>query len=374
MVDNVVTNAGAGGATIASDDVAGVHYQRVKLVDGTADSTAAIPGDAANGLDVDVTRLPSLPAGTNNIGDVDVLTLPAIPAGNNNIGDVDVASLPATALAAGNLVQADYDTGAGTQNMPLVGLALPASGGAVAGGTATNPVRVDPTGTTAQPVSGTVTANAGSGNFSTNLAQVVGTAAAVGNGAASAGCQRVTIASDNTAFSVNATLQASTNTNEVVGDAAHDAPVAGNPVLCGAEARTLLPTAVANGDAVRNMADKNGRLVVTNEAPRDLVTQNRLALTATTETTLIAAGGVGVLRDLTHLVMSNESATECRVDIRDATAGSVVLSVDLAADGGGAVVPFPKPMKQTTANNNWTAQLSAAVSTMYISAQAVDAN
>lgn len=36
---------------------------------------ALIGGDATNGLDVDVTRLPALAAGTNNIGDVDVLTV-----------------------------------------------------------------------------------------------------------------------------------------------------------------------------------------------------------------------------------------------------------------------------------------------------------
>lgn len=46
-------------------------------------------GDIANGLDVDVTRLPALPAGTNNIGDVDVLTLPAIT------GTVAVSNFPA---------------------------------------------------------------------------------------------------------------------------------------------------------------------------------------------------------------------------------------------------------------------------------------
>lgn len=45
------------GTAIAADDVSSVWYQRVKLVDGTADSTAVIPGDATNGLDVDVTRV-----------------------------------------------------------------------------------------------------------------------------------------------------------------------------------------------------------------------------------------------------------------------------------------------------------------------------
>ncbi|MGE0131917.1 MAG: hypothetical protein AB7U82_27855 [Blastocatellales bacterium] len=55
------------GTTIATDDIAGVHYQRVKLVDGTLDGTGAIGGDAGNGLDVDVTRIA---AGENHLGEV----------------------------------------------------------------------------------------------------------------------------------------------------------------------------------------------------------------------------------------------------------------------------------------------------------------
>jgi hypothetical protein len=54
MADNVTTpTTGSGTATpvIATDDAAGVHYQKVKLIDGTADSTTAIPG-TANGLQV----------------------------------------------------------------------------------------------------------------------------------------------------------------------------------------------------------------------------------------------------------------------------------------------------------------------------------
>ncbi len=107
MADNVPITAGAG-TTVATDDVAGVHFQRVKLVDGTLDSSAAIPGDAANGLDVDVTRLPSLPAGTNaigklaansgvDIGDVDVTSLPALAAGTNLIGKVGIDQVTANA-------------------------------------------------------------------------------------------------------------------------------------------------------------------------------------------------------------------------------------------------------------------------------------
>lgn len=48
MANNVPITAGSG-TPIAADDISSVWYQRVKLVDGTEDSTTAIPGDA-NGL------------------------------------------------------------------------------------------------------------------------------------------------------------------------------------------------------------------------------------------------------------------------------------------------------------------------------------
>jgi hypothetical protein len=133
----------------------------VKLVSGADDATDRIGGDAANGLDVDVTRsaLPSgastsanqttvighldgvetllgtidadtgsistnsttlagavsgsemqvdvvaaLPAGTNNIGDVDVAS---IAAGDNNIGNVDIVTMPAVTNAGTFAVQVD---------------------------------------------------------------------------------------------------------------------------------------------------------------------------------------------------------------------------------------------------------------------------
>jgi hypothetical protein len=59
MADNVPITAGSG-TDIATDDVAAVHFQRVKIVDGTLGGTDAIAGTAANGLDVDVTRMPGV--------------------------------------------------------------------------------------------------------------------------------------------------------------------------------------------------------------------------------------------------------------------------------------------------------------------------
>lgn len=54
-----------------------------------------------------------------------------------------------------------------------------------------------------------------SGTQDVNLKQIAGTTTLTGNGVAGAGAQRVTIASDNTAFSVNATLSA--ETTKVIG-------------------------------------------------------------------------------------------------------------------------------------------------------------
>jgi hypothetical protein len=55
------------------------------------------------------------------------------------------------------------------------------------------------------------------GELNTNLARVGGSAVSTGNGVAGVGVQRVAIASDNTAFSVNATLQTGSNSIGNVG-------------------------------------------------------------------------------------------------------------------------------------------------------------
>lgn len=68
--------------------------------------------------------------------------------------------------------------------------------------TASNALTVDGSAVT-QPVSGTVTANAGTGTFGTNTAQINGVTPLMGNGVTGTGSQRVTISSDNTAFTVN---------------------------------------------------------------------------------------------------------------------------------------------------------------------------
>lgn len=147
-------------------------------------------GDAANGTDVDVTRLPALPAGTNNIGDVDVLTVPAplSTAGNGTAatahrvtiasdstgvigvtdnggsltvdGSVSVSNFPATQpVSAASL---PLPTGASTAaKQPALGTAGTPSADVltVQGVTSMTALKVDGSAVT-QPVSGTVSVNA----------------------------------------------------------------------------------------------------------------------------------------------------------------------------------------------------------------------
>ena len=100
MADNV-TLPGTG-VVIAADDVSSVWYQQVKLVSGTLGETAAIPGDATYGLDVDVTRLPTLATVTA----VTDITNPVAIKNSGFSIDLTVASA-AAAYASGDLVGAE---------------------------------------------------------------------------------------------------------------------------------------------------------------------------------------------------------------------------------------------------------------------------
>lgn len=119
MADNIITPAtGSGDATpvVATDDVSGVHFQKVKLAVGTADSSSMIPSDATAGLKVDlgadndvsiITGQAGIAGGTGvdgaTVPRVTLATNVALPAGTNNIGDVDVLTIAAGTNAIGNV-------------------------------------------------------------------------------------------------------------------------------------------------------------------------------------------------------------------------------------------------------------------------------
>jgi len=92
---------------------------------------------------------------------------------NNSLGNGDVE---------------DLDSGAGTDEHEVFAIGLPASGGHVVGGTATNPIRTDPTGATTQPISDAA------GSLTIDSPQLP---AALGAGV-EAGAILVTVATDST--------------------------------------------------------------------------------------------------------------------------------------------------------------------------------
>jgi hypothetical protein len=160
---NLASALPAGTNNIGDVDIATIAAGDNNIGNVDVLSLPALPAGTNNIGDVDVLSLPALPAGTNNIGDIDVLSLPALPAGTNNIGDIDVLSIAAGDNNIGNVdivsmpnvtisgtvttdqtnaAEADYDSGAGTVNNVMFGLALPGSGGPVAGGTSANPLNV----------------------------------------------------------------------------------------------------------------------------------------------------------------------------------------------------------------------------------------
>ena len=259
------------GSVVATDDVSGTHYQKVKIIDGTAESTAAVPGSATDGLlvnlgsnndvtvtgsvtasatDLDIRDLSSatdsvtvaqatagnlnatvvgtvtanLAAGTNNIGDVDVLS---IAAGDNNIGNVDIVTVPAPLSTTG-------------------------------GGTEATAHRV----TIASDSTGVLSVDDNNSSLTVDQA---------------------------TASSLNA---------QVVGPTAADAAITGNPVTVGARASTANPTSVsADGDVVNIWANRMGAQVITmaphvglNGSPWTLTSTSAQYTTTQTSTALVTVG------------------------------------------------------------------------------------
>lgn len=280
-MSNVELNPGTGGATLGTDQVAGVpnvDYQVVKLgfsASGTTPtqvSTAApLPiGDAGGSLTVDGTvAVSGTVAVTDNASSLTVdapvgtpvfvrlsdgaAAISALPI-TDNAGSLTVdgtVGVSGTVTVDSELTTADLDTGAGTDTRAVVGLVYGSSGGGVLVST-TNPLPISD-GAGSLTVDGTVSITANSSvnvaqlagtttdtnsgnksagtlrvvlatdqpaltnkllvtpdsvalpaNQSVNVSQINGVTPLMGNGVTGTGSQRVTIASDNTAFSVNA--------------------------------------------------------------------------------------------------------------------------------------------------------------------------
>ncbi|QDP53221.1 MAG: hypothetical protein GOVbin7744_24 [Prokaryotic dsDNA virus sp.] len=312
MADNTTITAGTG-TTIATDEIGGAHYQRVKVTYGADGSTTDVSDsnplpidDAGSSLTVDNAALTEL-AGAINSSKVDInISSGSIPAGSNTIGVVDLGS---------------------TDNAVLDDIASKA-------GSIKTAVEVLDNAITGSEMQCDVVAALPAGDNN------------IGN---------VDIAS-----SVNL---------EVVGDVAHDAAAAGNPVQMGVRATSSVEglTQVANADASFVASDLNGCIVTRPYTTLEEIITERVSNTNGNSTAFssFGAAGSGIHNYITTISIYNSSSTDGYVDFRDGTGGSVIFTAP-APQTGGSVITFPVPLK-FAANTAVAFDPSAAISTIYIS-------
>ncbi len=286
MADSAVTlpPTGAGSATPVFSTRTNASLEHMEVVTiGIDGSDSVVGSDAVNGLDVDVTRV---------------------------TGTVAVDQL--------NTAELDYDTGAGVVLQTVLGLALPGAGGPIAGGTAANPVRTDPTGTTAQPVSD------GAGSLTVDSPQLP--AALVGG--------RLDV--DIGAQTVGAL--------DAEGNVAHDAVDAGNPLGLGARAIAFgaNPVAVAAADRSVLYANRAGVLFTLGGHPATTALELAFTVAQTDVAIVTVAGGLKIV--VTALAFLVDEATTVGVGFRvgfgavsTPTTTGVVLSHPGLIPGGGIV-------------------------------------
>jgi hypothetical protein len=158
-------------------------------------------------------------------------------------------------------------------------------------------------------------------------------------------------------------------TTTVTGTVAHDSADSGNPQKIGAKAVAAVSTAtmVANADRTDAVADIDGALLVRNSRPLGDVVSERVSNTDGTSTASTNFGATASTRNvITGYSVYNASATAGYLDFRDGTAGAVLWTVPLPATGG-ANFAIPDGIFRTTANTALAYDVSAALTTVYIS-------
>ena len=381
MADNVTLDSMTGGASVKTDDDGSAHWQYVKLAFG-ADNTQTIVSDsnplpiddAGGSITVDGTVTANLSATDNAVLDTIKVDTEAIETAVEKIDDIVHVDDAAFTLGSSSGVMVMGF--AGTQSVDANDAAALAcdTDGALHIADGGNSITID----------GTVTANLSStdntvlDNMDTSLNNIE--AAVSGSemqvdlvGSIPAGSNAIGKLAANSGVDIGdvdvTSLPASTNTLEVVGDVAHDAAAAGNPVQAGVRATNSVEglTQVANADASFVSSDLNGCIITREHTTLEEIISERVSNTNGTSTAFsnFAAGGSGIHNYITTISIYNSSSTDGYVDFRDGTGGSVIFTAP-APQTGGSVITFPVPLKGA-ANTALAFDVSGAISTVYIS-------
>lgn len=344
MADNV-TLPGTG-EVVATDDIGGVQYQQMKLVDGTLNSAVASKVDANNRLFVSDQTLEA----TATLGALNAAA--TVGPTNGELG----WSLMMRGTASMTLIAEGSD-----DNTNWFTLA----NGEVLANTGANWAIAPSMSNTFSYATGRVAAGhtGGSKYFRIRVSAYTSGSATVVLRLLRQPLQPLqpvggTAVTQATASNLNA---------QVVGNVGSGATDSGNPVKVGGIVVTGAEAVATNAQRVNSRHDKVGRPVVRPYQHRERVVKTTFSTTNSTENVLLSGQGSGIFADLTNLSLFNSSATTTNVSVRSVSGGTIEMVLTVPA-GGGVVVPFPVPMTQTTANSAWTLQSSTGVSTLVANA------
>lgn len=202
-------------------------------------------------------------------------------------------------------------------------------------------------------VDGTVTANLAAGTNNIGDVDILSIAAGDNN-----------IGNVDIVTMPNVTLAAGTNTNEVVGDIAHDTGVGGNPVQIAGAAQDMDDTAPPNrvsaeSDVTRIATDRDGAIFAHPHGPQ-VWSYHSDGSSALTDATVHAAPGAGLSLYVTDIVISTGAATALNAFFEEGASKVLGPYYLEAVAGRGCVVRFLTP-KKITANTALTVTTSAAI-------------
>lgn len=374
MADNITITQGSG-TTIATDDVGGVQYQRVKLVDAT-DGSSTAAGVAANPLQVSLANTAANSTAVKVDGSAvtqpvsGTVTVTGTVTANvgTGVGSSTIADGSSTSIKASVL---DY-----TNSNPLAVRLTDTSGDYVAAGAGTQYANGDavatPTGTAVLGFDGAnvrAVATDSSGNIqvdvltaptttvtATNLDIRDLTSASDSVAAVQSGTWNIGTVTAVTAIS-NALPAGTNNIGDVdvltlpgiVGTVADDSTTPGNPVMIGGSAKETDGTdpgsVSAEDDVTRVITDRNRRMLVNTVHP-NLWTTNENHASAQTNNELKAAPGANLSLYVTDIIISN-GATAGSVQLVRDTAGTPVTIAGpyYFAINGGAVINLKTPIR-----------------------------
>jgi len=248
----------------------------------------------------------------------------------------------------------DFDTGVGTEKVSVVGLALPAAGGSAIGGTAANPVRTDPTGTTTQPVSGTVTAaQTVAANLKATVTQLAKDRTVTNDTAANLKAEVTQAAKDRTV--TNATA-ANLNATIYADPLAPLGVIQLNSNLLNAKVVQLAKDRTVTNATAANLKTEVSGTVTTNKGDTSYTKVKKTGFYTTQQTdTILWDPTAGKKFVITDIIVSVDTAMA--VHLEDGT--TKIWGWDFAANGG-AVINLQTPDESSTADNNLTITMGAS--------------